>query len=80
MILSGERVAGVLEVERLDGSQRIVITHPDLKPDPNGRGSIVLSLRHARHLANLLILHAEEAEVQVSREVGDAVIRSSSIK
>lgn len=82
IILPGEKVAGVLEVERLDGSRRIVITHPDLKPDPNGRGSIVLSLRHARHLANLLILQAEEAEAEVqdSLEVRDEVICRSSIK
>ena len=57
-----ERVARFLEVWRIDDSQEIAIKCTDLKPDANGAARIVLSLRRARHLSSVLILHAEEAE------------------
>jgi hypothetical protein len=53
--------AGFLEVGRDDNFQ-IVINHPDLKPDENGVGHIVFSIRQARNLARLLMEHAEDAE------------------
>lgn len=57
-----EKVAGVLEVSRTEDTHEIVIIHPDLKPDSSGVGRIVLSPRHSRHLASLLLEQAKEAE------------------
>jgi hypothetical protein len=57
-----ERVAGFLEVWRNDDSQEIVVKSTDFKRDANGASLIVLSPRHARHLSNVLITHAEEIE------------------
>ena len=62
------RVAGVLEVARTDDKLEVVIIHPDLKPDATGVGRIVFSPRHARHLANLLIENATEAEADAARK------------
>jgi hypothetical protein len=59
-----DKVAGFLEVDRLEDAQQIVIKIPGLKPDASGAVSIVLSPRFARHLANLLIQHANSAETQ----------------
>ena len=63
-----EKVAGVLEVSRTEDTHEIVIIHPDLKPDATGVGRIVFSPRHARHLANLLIENATEAEADAARK------------
>jgi hypothetical protein len=63
-----EKVAGVLEVSRTEDTHEIVIKHPDLKPDATGEGRIVFSPRHARHLANLLIENATEAEAEATRK------------
>lgn len=63
-----EKVAGVLEVSRTDDTHEIVIVHPDLKPDATGVGRIVFSTRHARHLANVLLEHATEAEAAAARK------------
>jgi hypothetical protein len=63
-----EKVAGVLEVSRTEDTNEIVITHPDLKPDATGVSRIVFSPRHARHLANLLIECATEAEAEAVRK------------
>lgn len=62
-----EKVAGKLEVSLTEDGNEIVIKHPDLKPDANGEGRIVFSPRHARHLANLLIENATEAEAGAER-------------
>lgn len=62
-----DKVAGVLEVGLTDGNRRIVIRHPDLKPDAKGATRIVMSPRHARHLANLLVEHAEYCEAEAER-------------
>ena len=51
--------AGTLEVGR--NGYEVVINHPGLKPDENGAGHIVFSPRQARHLAQLLMKHADEA-------------------
>ena len=53
--------AGFLEIGRNDRFE-IVINHPELKPDENGVGHIVFSIRQARNLALLLMKHADEAE------------------
>jgi hypothetical protein len=66
-----EKVAGLLEVWRPDDGHKIVIKYPDLKPDANGMGNIVLSLRHARHLGNVLIMLADEAETDGSAFNGE---------
>jgi hypothetical protein len=59
-----DKVAGFLEVGRLEDEQKIVIKFPGLEPDASGAARIVLSPRYARHLANLLIEHASFAEAQ----------------
>jgi hypothetical protein len=59
-----DKVAGFLEVGRIEDEQQIVIKVPGLKPDATGAACIVLSPRYARHLANLLIEHATFAEAQ----------------
>ena len=63
-----EKVAGVLEVSRTEDTYEIVMVHPDLKPDASGVGRIVFSARHARHLANVLIEYATEAEAAAARK------------
>ena len=63
-----DKVAGVLEVSRTDDTQQVVIIHPDLKPDASGVGRLVFSPRHARHLANLLIEFATDAEAEAVRK------------
>ena len=57
-----ERVAGHLEVLLTDDAQAIVIRQLDLKPGGDSVNQIVLSPRHARHLASLLMMNAEAAE------------------
>ena len=59
-----DKVAGFLEVGRIEDEQQIVIKVPGLKPDESGAARIVLSPRYARHLANLLVEHATFAEAQ----------------
>jgi hypothetical protein len=61
-----DRVGGVVEVWRTDGSQEVVISHPDLKPGLNGSAQISFSPRNARHLAQLLIEYAADAEAEAS--------------
>jgi hypothetical protein len=57
-----DKVAGFLEVSRVEDEQQVVIKVPELKPDASGAARIVLSPRYARHLANLLIEHAAVVE------------------
>ena len=59
-----DKVGDALEVTRTDGTQEVVIIHPDLKPDSSGVGRLVFSPRHARYLANLLVEHAAAAEAE----------------
>jgi hypothetical protein len=59
-----DKVAGFLEVGRIEDQQKFVIKVPGLKPDASGAARIVLSPRYARHPANLLIEHATFAESQ----------------
>jgi hypothetical protein len=61
-----EKVAGRLEVGLADDTRHIVISHPESKPDGNGVGHIILSPRHARHLANVLIDCAADAEAEAT--------------
>ena len=57
-----EKVAGHLEVSLTDDACAIVIRQLDLEPDRDSVNQIVLSPRHARHLASLLIINGEAAE------------------
>lgn len=57
-----DKVAGFLEVGRMDNTNEVVIIYPNPKLDANGAARIVLSPRYARHLANLLAEHATCAE------------------
>ena len=57
-----DKVAGFLEVSRMEDEQKIVIEVPNFKPDASGAARIVLSPRYARHLASLLIEHAAIVE------------------
>lgn len=61
-----DRVAGVLEVWRTDDTHEIVISHPAWRKDADGLGRVVLSSRHARHLANVLVEHATYAEADAA--------------
>jgi len=63
-----EKVAGKLEVGLIDDIDQIVISYPGLEPDANGVSRILLSPRHARHLANVLIDFAADAEAGVIGE------------
>jgi len=63
-----ERVAGRLEVGLADDIRHVVIRHRDSKLDSNGVGRIFLSPRHARHLANVLIDYAADAEAKAISE------------
>lgn len=57
-----DKIEGYLEVGQNDCGE-IVVNHPDLKPDADGIGHIVFSPNQARHLAHLLLSHADEIEV-----------------
>lgn len=57
-----DKVAGLIEVGLKDDTHQIMITHPDMKPDISCVSNIVLSPRHARHSASLLVMLAEEVE------------------
>jgi hypothetical protein len=59
-----DKVAGILEVDRSDDSDQIVISHPRFSPDADGVYRIKLLPRHARHLANLLMEYASYAEAE----------------
>jgi hypothetical protein len=61
-----DRVAGIVEVWRTDGTHEVVISHPDLKPDANGVQQIAFSPRSARHLAHLLMEYAADAEAEAT--------------
>jgi hypothetical protein len=56
-----DKVEGFLEVgTNLNGE--VVINHPDLKPDKDGVGHIVFSVRQARQFAATILKKATEAE------------------
>jgi len=61
-----EKVAGKLEVGLADDIDQILISYPGLKPDANGVSHILLSPRHARHLANVLVDFAADAEAEAA--------------
>jgi len=65
-----EKVAGILEVCRTDDGSKIAIKHPEVHSDGNGMSRIVLSHRQARHFANVLIMHAGEAEKDETQRPG----------
>lgn len=57
-----ETVGGKLRVWRVQGTNEIVIEPSVFAPTKKRGGLIYLSARHARHLANSLLLFAEETE------------------
>ncbi|MGB7264101.1 MAG: hypothetical protein WBC92_01225 [Terracidiphilus sp.] len=62
-----EKIGGKLEVGLADNFDHIVISHRDLEPDVNGVSHILLWPRHARHLANVLIEYAADAEAKAAK-------------
>lgn len=71
-----DKVTGLLGVgSNEDG--KVVINHPDLKPDENGVGHIVFSPSQARHLADLLHRKALEIE-EVLRRINKASARKAA--
>lgn len=64
-----DNVAGIVKVSRTDDTHMIVIAHPASHSDPEGLERVVLSPRHARHLANVLIEHATYAEAEAAGRV-----------
>lgn len=59
-----DKNTGTLEVGTNDRGE-VVINHPQLITDDQGRGYIVFSPRQARSLARLLYRKAREAEAEV---------------
>jgi len=60
-------VARLLEVGQNEETNEIYISHPAFKPDKQGKEKIVISPRHARYLANLLVEYATNAENEAFR-------------
>lgn len=58
-----ETVGGQLEVAHTTDTHKVIVNLPNLHPDENGLAHMVFSPRQARSFANLLIGHAECAEV-----------------
>jgi hypothetical protein len=56
-----DKIAGHLWVGTT-GDGEVVVNHPDIDPDKDGKGHIIFSPNQARNLANLLLRKAEEAE------------------
>jgi len=56
------KVAGHLEASLTCNSRSVVLKQLDWRPDRNGAARIVLSPRHARYPASLLMMKAEDAE------------------
>jgi len=61
-----DKVAGLVEVDRTDDTHEVVITFPLSKPDASGLARIILQPRYARHLANVLIENAANAEAEAA--------------
>ncbi len=61
-----DNVARFVNVRRTGDTHEIVIAHPASHSNPDGLERIVLSPRHARHLANVLIEHATHAEAEAA--------------
>jgi hypothetical protein len=59
-----DRIAGILEVSRTEDTHEIMICHLDSTIGTNRPGHVVISARQARHLANVLLDHAEYAEAE----------------
>lgn len=67
-----DRVAGILDVGRTDDTHEVRITHLNPQIDAQGKVHILVSPRHARHLANLLTeqaAYAEEEAVASDRKI-----------
>jgi hypothetical protein len=59
-------VAGMLEIWRTDDTNEIVINYCAAKPDAGEPNKVVISPRHARYFASLLLEHAADAEAEAS--------------
>jgi hypothetical protein len=57
-----DKVAGILEVGLAQDNLHIVVNRLGSSPDLSKLGDIVLTPRHARYLANLLLDSAEHIE------------------
>lgn len=62
------RIAGHLEIG-LNEDLEVVINHPDLRPDADGNGHIILSAEQARNLAGLILKHAEESDKRKLKKI-----------
>lgn len=72
-----ETVGGKLRVWRVQGTNEIVIEPPVFAPTKKRSGLISLSARHARHLANSLLLFAEETESSPTFTAARSSIRAA---
>ena len=70
-----EIVGGDLKVWRDQGTNEIVIESPASAPGMLCGGLIYLSARHARHLANSLLLFAEDAESSPTRAARESSLQ-----
>jgi hypothetical protein len=61
-----DRVAGMLEIWRTDDTHEIVINYCAANPDIGEPNKVVISPRHARYFASLLLEHAADAEAEAS--------------
>jgi len=61
-----DRVAGMLEIWRTDDTHEIVINYCATNPDVGEPNKVVISPRHARYFASLLLEHAADAEAEAS--------------
>jgi hypothetical protein len=61
-----DSVAGMLEIWRTDDTHEIVINYCAANPDVGEPNKVVISPRHARYFASLLLEHAADAEAEAS--------------
>lgn len=59
-----EMIGGILKVSLTDDTNEVVISHPISRPNSEGMLEIVILPRYARHLAHVLIEHADLAETE----------------
>ena len=70
----GDKVKGFLEVG-VNERREVVVNHPDLEVDEQGRGHIVFSPDQARNLARILLKQASQADgFPLSGEEGEFLI------
>jgi hypothetical protein len=57
-------IGGILKVSLTDDTNEVVISHPVSRANSQGPHEIVIQPRYARHLAHVLIEHANLAETE----------------